>query len=231
MEIAFEVANDGAVRAIRGVGEGHAHFFAGEAIGEVGVDDEVRVLIVWVVVVEVELAINEFSGGAHAGLRWGDSAMKDPVDHVAALPAGVAAAGFLKSSGSDKEMRVLGAHEGDVEAFQFGGLERGRILAGLVAAEEPVVVRPHAESDGGVAEFVWTDLADGFPVEPSSRLRKGEILSGLLFFEGLEIAAEDCLCGGGGGEAVFDFEIGLSRGGFLPFVLGIDRPGDVCFSQ
>ena len=86
MELALEVADYGAVRAMGRIVQGDAHVLARLAVGQVLVDEEVRVLVVGEVVVDEGFSVHLLGRGHPAGESGGYASVVHPVDHVLALP-------------------------------------------------------------------------------------------------------------------------------------------------
>ena len=91
MKLPVQVTNDRAVRTVRWIIVGHAFVLTWDTVKHVGINVDVRVLVVREVVVEIGFAIGEFGGGHPLAGFLRNRTVVNPVDHVCTLPRVVTA--------------------------------------------------------------------------------------------------------------------------------------------
>ena len=225
----LNISNNGTVRTMGRIIQGDAHVLSGFAVGEVLVDEQVRVLVIGEVIVDKGFPIDLLGRRHPAGKSRGDASVVHPVDHVLALPGMVTPLSLDESAGGIELGRDGSGFQGGIEPVQLGVLRFEGLLSFLfryaaVTPEHPVVFWALGQKHGRVPQVLRSDPGLCFPVLPKRGLLDGERFSRALLLEGLHPGPQGTCLGGGGSNSLLDGDALTELDASRPFGRSSDRP-------
>ena len=159
------------------------HILSRFPIGEVFVNEKMRILVIGEIIINKCGFSDLFRGGNPSGKTRRHTPVMNPVDHISTLPGMVTTKPWLQPTWGIKLVFVLGSFKRYIKAWKldifrlksFGFLT----LLGLgdsITTKNPVILGSFCKEDWCVLKIGWANARDFFPVLPKGGLVYGKRL-------------------------------------------------------